>query len=116
MDLKDYYEILGLERNATQDEIKKAYRKLAHTYNPTSTRNPAPKREPKRLARLTRSWATPRSAPPTINGDSNESMMIMTPMHPTKRLTIIATSTPEMLAALLALSAGTLTYIGASHL
>lgn len=31
---RDYYEILGISKNASTDEIKKAFRKLAHQYHP----------------------------------------------------------------------------------
>ncbi|MDX1662210.1 MAG: J domain-containing protein [Candidatus Promineifilaceae bacterium] len=34
MEVKDYYEILGIDRTASQDEIRKAYRKLARKYHP----------------------------------------------------------------------------------
>jgi curved DNA-binding protein len=34
MDFKDYYNIMGLERSASQDDIKRTYRKLARKYHP----------------------------------------------------------------------------------
>ena len=34
---RDYYEILGVVHDATEDEIRKAYRKLAHKYHPDKT-------------------------------------------------------------------------------
>ncbi len=40
MKFKDYYEILGVPRSATQDDVKRAYRKLARKYHPDVSKDP----------------------------------------------------------------------------
>ncbi len=40
MKFKDYYDTFGLPRSATQDDIKRAYRKLARKYHPDVSKDP----------------------------------------------------------------------------
>lgn len=54
MDYKDYYKILGIERNASREEIKKAYRKLAMQYHPD--RNPNNKSAEERFKELNEAY------------------------------------------------------------
>ncbi|MEW3594439.1 DnaJ domain-containing protein, partial [Enterococcus entomosocium] len=39
-DKRDYYEVLGLQKGASDDEIKKAYRKLSKQYHPDINKEP----------------------------------------------------------------------------
>lgn len=40
MEFKDYYQIMGVARDASQDEIKRAYRQLARKYHPDVSKDP----------------------------------------------------------------------------
>ena len=51
---RDYYEVLGLQKGATEDEIKKAYRKLAKQYHPDlNPDNPGGRASPESPSRNT---------------------------------------------------------------
>ncbi len=52
---RDYYEILGVAKGASQDEIKKAYRKLAKKYHPDS--NPGDKEAEKNFKEASEAYA-----------------------------------------------------------
>lgn len=54
MEYKDYYKVLGIGRSATQDEIKKAFRKLAVKYHPD--KNPGDKAAEEKFKEITEAY------------------------------------------------------------
>src|SRR5512136_3100779 len=54
MDYQDYYKVLGVEKNATQAQMKKAYRKLAREYHPDM--NPGDKKAEERFKRINEAY------------------------------------------------------------
>ena len=52
---ENYYEVLGVDRGASQDDIKKAYRRLAMKYHPD--RNPGDKTAEEKFKQIGEAYA-----------------------------------------------------------
>ena len=61
MKYKDYYEILGVKRDASADEVKKAYRKLAHQYHPDVSKDPKGEEKFKEVAEAYKTLKDPEA-------------------------------------------------------
>ena len=58
----DHYKTLGVDKKASAEEIKKAYRKLARQYHPDTNKEPGAEERSSRSPRPTTSCRTRRSA------------------------------------------------------
>ena len=65
MQQRDYYELLGVNRGASESDIKKAYRKMAMKYHPD--RNPDDKEVLKKFKKLMLFYPIAKNVRPTIN-------------------------------------------------
>jgi len=54
MDFKDYYKVLGLDKSASAEEIKKTYRKLAKKYHPDA--NPGNKASEEKFKEISEAY------------------------------------------------------------
>lgn len=64
---RDYYEVLGLSKGASEDEIKKAYRKLSKKYHPDINKEPDAEEKFKEVSEAYEILSDPQNALHTTN-------------------------------------------------
>ena len=78
MSNKDYYEILGVDRNASEQDIKKAYRRLARKYHPDLNKDD-PKTAEEKFKEVNEAYQTLSDADKRAQYDSLDMMLINRP-------------------------------------
>lgn len=104
MEYRDYYDILGIDRDATQDAIKQAYRRLARKYHPDVSKEADADTQFKDLGEAYEVLKDPESGPPTTNSAATGNKDRTLNRHPTG-MPVLSSGEPDTPAELMAITA-----------